>query len=357
MTLTLDLSSKSIARVFYIATAVVLLMGIMYAAIEVIGVLAIAVFLAVATNAPVTYLNHKLPFFGRKVAALIVFAAIGAVISLIVYLIIPLIVEQGQELIFRLPGYIESLRSGDTALSLWLLEINFFEHLEAFLVSVFEGIVNSAGTTTEFIMSIMNNVINILFTVVIGFAFVVEAPSRIDSMDSFLPEKMKEPISILRGRMYEVISGFVHGQLIITTLAASFTFILLTILGVPSPFSLAAVIWLTGLIPMVGNTLGAIVVIAVALSQSLGVALFLTGYYIIYQQVENNVFEPLIQAKSTHLTPLVVLASVVIGVHIGGFVGAVLAIPAGACVLVAVEYIFEKLRPDSRKLKLTGDAT
>lgn len=344
MTLNLDISSKSIRRVLYVATAAAVLLGLMYLTRGIVGVLAVATFLAIATNAPVTYLDGKMPLFGRKVAAFMVFAAIGAVVGLVIYLIVPLIVVQGQEMIFRLPGYIESMRSGETTLSQWLLDINFFQHMESILISIFQTIVNSAGTTTEFVMTIMNNVINILFTIVIGFALVVEAPDRMASFDSFLPEKTKKHVFTLRERMYEVISGFVHGQLIITTLASGFTFILLTILGVPSPFSLAAVIWLTGLIPLVGNTLGAIVVIAVALSQSLGVALFLTGYYIIYQQVENNVFEPLIQAKRTHLTPLIVLVSAVIGVHIGGFLGALLAIPIGACALVAIEYAFEDFR-------------
>lgn len=342
MTWHIDIPSRNIVRIFGFVTAIIALLIFAYFALEALGVLIVAAFLAMATHKPVTFLAKYVPVGGRKLAALGVFMVIAVIAGLIVYLIIPLITEQGQELIAKIPAHIESLRSGETVISRWLLEFNVFSYLETFLTGVFQGIVHSAQTTVDILKIIIKNAIAIFFAILIGFALVVEGPQKLDAIDSLLSPGTRKHVRTLRNRMFHAVTGFVNGQLIITTISATATFILLTILGVPAPLSLAAVVWLTGLIPLIGNTLGAIVVILVTLSQSMTIALFFVIFYIIYQQIENNVLSPIIQARTVHLTPLTVLISAFVGVTIAGFLGALLAVPIGASVRAVVEYYFEQ---------------
>lgn len=337
-----DVPTRNIIRIFGIVTGLLAVFALAYWALEALSILVVAAFLAIATHKPVSCVARYLPFGGRKLAAIGVFALIAVVAGFIVYLVIPLITQQGREIVAQIPTYIDSLRSGETLISQWLLRVDAFTHMETVLTGVFQGVVHSAEATIDLLGVIIKNVLAIFFTVLIGFALVVEGPQKIRTLDSCLSPDMRGHVEVMRYRVFQAVTGFVNGQLIITTISATLTFILLSLLGIQSPLSLAAVIWLTGLIPLIGNTMGAIIVIAIAFSQSLVIALFLIAYYVVYQQIENNVFEPIIQSRTVHLTPLTVLISAIIGVTIAGFAGALLAIPAGASIRVLIQYYFEQ---------------
>ncbi|PSO44654.1 hypothetical protein BRC21_01105 [Candidatus Saccharibacteria bacterium SW_7_54_9] len=343
----IDVPTGRVVRVLGLALGVVILTVLAWAARDALSVLVIAGFIAMATHRPVSFLASSLPLGGRKLAAALVFLGLGAVATLITYLIIPLIITQGQELIARIPAYIESLRSGDSLIGQWLLRFDAFTRAESLLVNVFQTIVDSAEITISILGAIIRNAIGMLFVVLIGFALVVEGPQRIDSAERLLPIQPRRHFRELRDRVFGAVTGFVNGRLIITTIAAVLTYILLAGLHMPAPLSLAAVIWLTGLIPLIGNTLGAAVVLLVALSQGLFITVILLVYYVCYQQIENNVFDPIIQSRTVHLTPLTVLVSGLVGLMISGFLGALLAVPVGASIRATGDYYFQHRRSRS----------
>jgi predicted PurR-regulated permease PerM len=100
------------------------------------------------------------------------------------------------------------------------------------------------------------------------------------------------------------------------------------------------VVFICGLIPMVGHTIGAIIVTLVALFESTSAALIILTYYIVYQQLENILIQPRIQSNSTNMSPLLVFSSVVIGVSFGGLLGGLVAIPVAGCIRILVlEYL------------------
>src|SRR5256886_10412057 len=118
------------------------------------------------------------------------------------------------------------------------------------------------------------------------------------------------------------ITGYVAGNLLISVIAAFVTFVSLKILGVP--FALVLAIWVAfaDLIPLVGATLGAIPTILVALLHSTTAGIAMAIVYIVYQQFENHVLQVTIMARTVRLNPLVVLVSVLAGVELYGFLGA-----------------------------------
>jgi predicted PurR-regulated permease PerM len=97
---------------------------------------------------------------------------------------------------------------------------------------------------------------------------------------------------------------------------------------------LLGVVFICGLIPMVGHTIGAVIVTLVALFHSPYSALGILAYYILYQQTENYLIQPRLQANTTNLSPLLVLLSVIVGVSFGGLLGGLVAIPTVACIRV-----------------------
>jgi predicted PurR-regulated permease PerM len=123
---------------------------------------------------------------------------------------------------------------------------------------------------------------------------------------------------------------------------------------------LFVIIFVCGLIPMVGHTIGAVIITLVALGQSVTAAIIILAYYILYQQIENIFIQPRIQANSTNMSPLLVFAVVIIGVSFGGLFGGLLAIPIAGCIRIALlEYLASRriIDPDEAKEALTPTAS
>lgn len=347
MKLTADVDTPGIIKFWLFVVGFMALVAVLYYAYTAIAALLAAGFIGLATYRPIGYFSHYMPGNSRKLAALVLFGIIAVIVVGIAWLVIPMLITQTRTLLEQLPALLADLETG-FGLASQLERFGIVAALEASLLSIVEGVLYSAEATRTTVEAALLNVVNVVFAVVIGFLLAVHAPFIAQQTDVLLPQSMRTHWRILRSRIGQAVSGFIGGQLIITSIAATLTLILLTIFNIPAPLSLAAFIWLTGLIPLVGNTLGAVVVIIVAFSQSPLIALGLTVYYIVYQQVENNVFEPIIQAHTVHLTPLLVLVAALIGVYIAGFVGAILAIPAAASVRILVIYILQRAYTEHR---------
>jgi predicted PurR-regulated permease PerM len=138
-------------------------------------------------------------------------------------------------------------------------------------------------------------------------------------------------------RIGNAVGNYVAGALGQAAVAGVLAYLVLRILGVPYAGSLAIVIFLLDLVPLVGATLGAIIVGIITVFQDFPtVTIVWVIWSIIYQQVENNVIQPRIQAKAVAVHPFVVLTSVLFGSTLFGVLGALLAIPVAASIQIAV---------------------
>ncbi|MEK7152422.1 MAG: AI-2E family transporter, partial [Patescibacteria group bacterium] len=159
--------------------------------------------------------------------------------------------------------------------------------------------------------------------------------------------------------MYKVVKGYVNGQVILAALAAVLITPMFFILGISYPVALMVVVFICGLIPMVGHTIGAIFVTLVAVFTSPAAALIILAYYFLYQQIENYLVQPRIQANSTNMSPLLVFMSVVIGVNFGGILGGLVAIPIAGCLrILALDYLRRKkiiINSDNELADVTSD--
>ncbi|HEV3226683.1 MAG TPA: AI-2E family transporter, partial [Acidimicrobiales bacterium] len=122
------------------------------------------------------------------------------------------------------------------------------------------------------------------------------------------------------------------------------TWIMLLILGVPYAATLGLFVGFADLIPLVGATLGAVPTILFALLHSVPAGIATIIFFILYQQFENHVLQVTIMARTVRLNPLAVLVSVLMGVELFGFLGALLAIPAGGIIQVIARDIYDERR-------------
>lgn len=302
-----------------------------------------AFFLALALNAPVSFFARHLPgkirgsrAWGTSIAFLLVIALLGAFLASIV----PPLVQQAQNLANAAPGLIDDVRNQNGAVGDTIRKYNLEEQVSEFSDEVSDRVKNGAGQAFSTVQQFGSSAFTVLTVLVLTFMMLVEGPTRLRFVKELIPAKHQGLAKNIAHDMYRVVKGYVNGQVILAALAAVLITPVFFIMGVDYPIGLTFIVFIAGLIPMVGHTIGAIIVSIVALFTSPTAALVVLAYYLLYQQLENIFIQPKIQANSTDMSPLLVFGSVIVGVSFSGLLGGLVAIPVAGCIRVAfLEYL------------------
>ncbi len=142
----------------------------------------------------------------------------------------------------------------------------------------------------------------------------------------------------------KAVTGYMTGNLVISAIAGTLTSIVLWIMGVPYKGVVALFVAFADLIPLVGATLGAIVAIAAAALHSLPAALVVLVFFVVYQQAENHLLQPVIMSRTVQLSALTVTIAILLGVELLGFLGALLAIPVAGILHVIGRDLYDGYR-------------
>jgi predicted PurR-regulated permease PerM len=166
---------------------------------------------------------------------------------------------------------------------------------------------------------------------------------------AFVPERRRNLARSIAADSARAVSGYMLGNLVISLIAGVTAFVCLLALGVPNPVVLALWVAFADLIPLVGATIGAALAVFAAFLHSPTAGIVSLIFFIVYQQFENSVLQPMVMSRTVKVNPLMVILSVLVGVELFGFVGAVLAIPVAGAIQVAVkaghrEYYLSRLR-------------
>jgi predicted PurR-regulated permease PerM len=155
-----------------------------------------------------------------------------------------------------------------------------------------------------------------------------------------LPRSRRARVGLITDDILERVGSYVAGALGIALCAGVSSFVLLLATGMPYPVALSLVVAVTDLLPVIGATIGAVIVTGVAFTQDARTGVIVAIFYLIYQQVENYVLYPTIMKRSVDVSPAVTIVAVLIGASLLGIVGALLAIPIAAAVqLIMVEVV------------------
>ncbi len=143
--------------------------------------------------------------------------------------------------------------------------------------------------------------------------------------------------------IYRSVSGYVAGNVGISVIAGLVAYIALTVMGIAFAAPLAVIVGVFDLLPLVGATIAAVIVGIVTLFYSFPTDTIIWAVVVIvYQQIENNVLSPIVYRRTVQVPGMLVLISVLIGVTLGGIIGALLAIPAAAAVQIVVRDILQQ---------------
>jgi predicted PurR-regulated permease PerM len=162
----------------------------------------------------------------------------------------------------------------------------------------------------------------------------LEGPVWVDRFYLMLPESSREHWRGVGRQIYRTVGGYVTGNLLISVIAGISSTIVMLALGVPYAVALGLLVGILDLIPLAGATLAAIIVSAVGFIHSPLAGIVLIAFFILYQQIENHLLQPLVYSRTVKLSPLVVLVSVLIGAELAGVLGALAAIPVAGTIQV-----------------------
>lgn len=345
-TVNLQVSNRTVFRVVLIVVAALLTLAAIRQAAYPLTLIFIAFFLALALNAPVHWLERHLP--GKRLktrpwALAISFVAVILVLAGFFAAIVPPLVREAGEFIDGVPGLIEQTRDENSAVGQLIARYELGDELESAADQFSDQLGNVGVAAASTVTSIASSIVASVTVLVLTLMMLLEGKRWIHVFRGMIPEKKLPRVEKVVGDMYKVVKGYVNGQLLLAFLAAIVLLPALFALGVPYPAALVVLVFLFALIPLIGNTLGAIVVTLVALTQSWVVALIILGYYLLYQQIENYIIQPRIQANSTNMSPLLVFGAVIVGVSFGGLVAALVAIPVAGCLrIIVLDYLHHK---------------
>lgn len=338
-TVNLNVSNRTVIRVLVLVMLAMVGFAALQQASHALILIFTAFFLALALNGPVHWLAMRLPGKrkgSRSVATAISFFVIIALLAGFMASIVPPLVRQTNSFIKAAPGIIREAKSEDSDIGKFIRRYKLQDEVQKVSDELGQRLKNAGGTAVSTAGKIGSSVFSVLTILALTFMMLVEGPHWLRVFRDVIPDEYHERADYLAGGMYRVVKGYVNGQVILAALAAILITPAFFILGVSYPIALMVVVFICGLIPMVGHTIGAIFVTLVALFTSPVAALIILGYYILYQQIENYLVQPRIQANSTNMSPLLVFVSVVIGVNFGGIFGGLVAIPVAGCIRIAV---------------------
>jgi predicted PurR-regulated permease PerM len=334
-------SPRAVAATVFTAVLVVLSLYLIYLLRQPIGWLLTATFLAIALSGPVNFLDR---FMKRGFAIGLVYLGLLLVPVGIGAIVVPPIIDGANDLAENAPEYAQDVTdfvNDNETLRDINQDYDVTEKIEEEAAKLPSKIGDAAGVLRDVGFGIVNSVFA-LVTILILTAFMLGGGRGwLHFGLRFVPEDRAERLERIFERVGRAVGNYVAGALAQATIAALTAYIVLEILGVPFAAPLALIIFFLDLIPLVGATIGAVIVGLFTVFQDFPTATIIWAIYsILYQQIENNLIQPQIQKRAVDINPFLVIVSVLFGSALLGVVGALVAVPVAASLQIAArEYL------------------
>lgn len=354
--ITVKFNDKTVIKVVVIVMLASLLLALANKMLPALKLIFIAVFLALALNPAVSWISSLLPSKSRVRATAVAYTAVMTIVIAFFAVIVPPLIKQTINFVNTFPLSIEDINNQDTPMVRFIQRNNLTNQYTSAVTEIKHKVGQASGGAFSLVATLGGGITASIAVIVMTFMMLVEGPYWIKKFKEIQPSNKIEKRSEVIKDMYMLFTGYVNGQLLIAAIAAGFAFFALaiasTLMGVViNPVPMAAIVGLIGLIPMIGNTIAAVIVVLFCLFVSLPLAIVIAVFFLVYQQVENATLQPYIQSRYNQLTPLTVFVSAIVGVSIAGFVGALIAIPIVGCLRIYIKAYFG----NNLKLKFKTD--
>jgi predicted PurR-regulated permease PerM len=327
-------SARAIAKVFITVAGLALLTYVLYLVRSVVLLVAISIFLAVALGPAVDFFSRrKVP---RALSILLVYLLIVLAIFGVGLLVVPPIVSQVGGLTKKIPTYLRDLRKNQQFRK-YDNKYKITKKLNQQAKKLPSRLGDAAGALRDVTVGVFSAAIQLVTVLTLVFFLLLDGERLMRFIFRLVGPRREPRFRKLTGDVYRATSGYVAGNLLISIIAGTTTYIALTVLGVPFAVPLSVLMAFLDLIPLVGATIGGVVIGIVTVFADFPVSTIVwVAVLTVYQQVENNVLQPIIYRRTVNVPPLVVIVAILIGSSLLGVLGALVAIPIAAAIQIAV---------------------
>ena len=334
-----QISTRTIVRVFFTLVALGVFLYVLYLVRSVLGLLCIAIFLSVALGPAVERMRKlKLP---RPASILAVFVAMFLAIFLIGLIVVPPIVNEVEAFAGDVPQYITDIRANKT-LREYDDKYKITKKLEDQAKTLPSKLGEAAGALQAVTVGVFSAVIQLVTVLTITFFLLLDGGRIVNFIFGQVRADHRERLRSIAADVYGATGGYVAGALTLATAAGISTYVVLSILGVPFAVPLAVLMAFFDLIPLVGSTIGGVLIGVVTLFGDFPTdTIVWIVYVIVYQQIENSVFQPMVYRRTVNLHPLAVITAILVGSSLLGVLGALVAIPIAAAIQIALKDIWQ----------------
>ncbi|MGW5580773.1 AI-2E family transporter [Micromonospora chokoriensis] len=326
--------------------ASVFALAFVYATRRVLTWAVVAAFFAVALKPLVDRLQHRL-VRRRSVATLLVFLVAFVLLAILgALIVVPLFDEVGR-FADRAPGLLHEARAGQGPLGRLLERTGARRYVDEHSDQLRDLGARLRQPAVGVLRGVVETVAGLVTVIVLAYLMVLEAPRITSGVLAAAGDGRGEQLRRVGREVSRTVTGYLTGNLLISVICGLLTYLVLALTGVPFAAVIALLVAVADLIPLVGATLGAVIAAGAGFLHSPTAGVVVLVFFVVYQQVENHLLQPVILSRAVRLNPLTVLVSVLLAAELAGLLGALLAIPAAGIVQTLLrEYGPRRPRPD-----------
>ena len=329
---------RTVFVVLGIVIGVFALLQVLLITRQVLTWILVALFLAIALSPAVDWLQeHGIRRRGYAVA--LTSLGVAGVIGLIGWLVVPQLVDQVNEFAQKVPDYIDDLTKGRGRFGFLETKYHIVERIrEAVAEGGASKVFGLSGTAISITKGVVTIVAAVITIIALTYFMLLEGPTWLNRFYSLFSPATERRLRGIFGDIAKAVGGYVTGNLFISIVAGITSGLMLWIVGVEFALALGLLVALLDLVPLVGATIAAIIVTTVTFLSTDGIwpGLIVLIFFIVYQQIENHLLQPLVYGRTVQLSPLIVLMAVLIGASLAGVLGALGAIPIAGTIQVLV---------------------
>ena len=346
-------STRTLARVFFTLAAFAVFLYVLYLIRDVVTLVLIAIFLAVALGPAVDFFaRRRVP---RGLSILLTYVLIFLVTFGIGALIVPPIVTEVNNFAQEIPTYIQEAQKNETIRE-YDRRYKIADKLEDSAKELPRRFGDAASALQAVTVGVFWTLLQLVTVLTLTFFMLLDGGGLFSWLASLFGREREERIRDVSRHIYRAVAGYVAGALTIALIAGTVTYITLTILGVPFAVPLAVLMAFLDLIPLIGASIGGFLIGVVTLFENFPTATIVWAIVVlVYQQVENSVVQPVVYRRTVNVAPLFVIVSILIGSTLLGVLGALVAIPVAAAVQIIVRDLWRRRERNDDLLVVEGE--
>jgi predicted PurR-regulated permease PerM len=339
---------QSILQVSAVLLGVAIALWIVFVARQVITWVFVAMFLTLALAPAVSMLQLR-GIRRRGAATAVVLLVAVILVAGVGALLLPPLVDQVSGFADAAPGYVHDLTRGRGPLGFLERNYHIVERVrEAASNGGGSGITGGASTLLSLTRGVVTAVVGVVTIIFLTIFMLLEGPTWWERGLGMLPAERRPRWRNVGRQIGQTVSGYLTGNLVISLIAGTLSAIVLLIMGVPFPLALGLLVAILDLIPLAGATIAGLVLAIVGFLTSIVAGVVVLGFFILYQQAENHILQPLVYGRTVQLSPLVVLISILVASEVAGVLGALAAIPvAGTLQILLLDWLRHRRRERS----------